>query len=163
LWNIIKPGNKIIKNDVIFPRLDLEEELRIIDETTIGIKEKLKIEKEKENKKDLQNNLEINIDDFFKIDLRVAEIIEAESIPKADKLLKLQLDLGFERRQVVSGIAKYYSPEDLIGKKIICVINLKPVKLRGEISNGMILAATEGDKLVLATVSADIPNGSTVK
>ncbi len=169
LWNIIKPGNKIVKKEVMFPRLDLEEELKIIDETTIGSDDKFKketnenINKEVENLQETQSNLEINIEDFFKVDLRVAEIFEAERIPKADKLLKLQLELGFEKRQVVSGIAKYYSPEDLIGKKVICVTNLKPVKLRGEMSNGMILAASEGDRLVLATVSSDIPNGSQVK
>ena len=84
----------------------------------------------------------LSIDDFMKVDLRVAEVIHAEAIPKADKLLKLQLDLGYEKRQVVSGIAKFYKPEDLVGRKVICVTNLKPVKLRGELSQGMILAGS---------------------
>ncbi|WP_127586069.1 methionine--tRNA ligase [Paenibacillus koleovorans] len=106
---------------------------------------------------------EIGIDDFLKVELRVAQVLAAEQVPNADKLLKLQLDLGSERRQVVSGIAKYYSPEQLVGRKVICVVNLKPVKLRGELSQGMILAATEGDKLTLATVAEDIPVGSRVK
>ncbi|WP_281886492.1 methionine--tRNA ligase [Paenibacillus sp. YYML68] len=106
---------------------------------------------------------EISIDDFFKVELRVAQVIAAEPVKKADKLLKLQLDLGFEQRQVVSGIAKYYTPEQMIGRKVICVTNLKPVKLRGELSQGMILAASQGDQLTLATVADDLPNGSIVK
>ncbi len=90
---------------------------------------------------------EITIDDFTKVELHVAEVLKAEPVPGADRLLKIQLDLGFEQRQVVSGIAKYYSPEDLVGKKVICVTNLKPVKLRGELSQGMILAGSKGKKL----------------
>lgn len=78
-------------------------------------------------------------------------------------MLKIQFDLGYEKRQVVSGIAKYYQPDELVGKKVICVANLKPVKLRGEISQGMILAASEGDQLVLSTVAAEMPNGAKVK
>ncbi|ANE48093.1 methionyl-tRNA synthetase [Paenibacillus swuensis] len=106
---------------------------------------------------------EINIDDFAKVELRVAQVLAAEPVAKADKLLKLQLDLGYEQRQVVSGIAKFYSPEEMVGKKVICVTNLKPVKLRGEMSQGMILAASHGDKLTLATVPDDMPNGAIVK
>ncbi|MCY1460811.1 Methionine--tRNA ligase [compost metagenome] len=97
------------------------------------------------------------------MELRVAEVIAAEPVQKADKLLKLQLDLGYERRQVVSGIAKFYTPEQMVGRKVICVTNLKPVKLRGELSQGMILAASHGDQLTLETVPADMPNGAIVK
>jgi methionyl-tRNA synthetase len=75
----------------------------------------------------------------------------------------LQLDLGYEKRQVVSGIAKYYTPEEMVGKKVILVANLKPVKLRGELSQGMILAASVGDQLTLATVDPSMPNGAIVK
>lgn len=106
---------------------------------------------------------EIAIDEFAKVELRVAQVIAAAPVPKADKLLKLQLDLGAEQRQVVSGIAKHYSPEELVGRKVICVTNLKPVKLRGELSQGMILAASEGDQLTLATVPDSMPNGALVK
>nr|WP_279388102.1 methionine--tRNA ligase [Tepidibacillus fermentans] len=173
-WNVIKPGTKVEKKEAIFPRLDMELELKIIDETTLEARKKAEENaKKKEAAKQTETKgggimekpvtEEITIDDFFKSDLRVAEVIAAEKIPNADKLLKIQLDLGYEKRQVVSGIAKYYTPEELIGKKVICVTNLKPVKLRGEISNGMILAASQGDQLVLATVSGDIPNGSQVK
>ncbi|NHN31065.1 methionine--tRNA ligase [Paenibacillus agricola] len=106
---------------------------------------------------------EISIDDFFKVEMRVAEVIAAEPVKGADKLLKLQLDLGTEQRQVVSGIAKFYTPEQMVGRKVICVINLKPVKLRGELSQGMILAASHGDQLTLVTISDALPNGSVVK
>ena len=106
---------------------------------------------------------EITIDDFLKVELRVAEVIHAEPVPKADKLLKLQLNLGYEKRQVVSGIAQYYKPEELVGRKVICVTNLKPVKLRGELSEGMILAGTSDGQLSLATVAESLPLGARVK
>lgn len=106
---------------------------------------------------------QIGIDDFMKVELRVAQVVAAEPVKGADKLLKLQVDLGYERRQVVSGIAKYYTPESLVGRKVIVVANLKPVKLRGELSQGMILAASSGDSLTLATVAESIPLGSIVK
>lgn len=106
---------------------------------------------------------EIGIDDFGRVELRVAQVLAAEAVPKADKLLKLQLDLGTEQRQVVSGIAKNYKPEELVGRKVIVVANLKPVKLRGELSQGMILYASVGDQLTIATVSDDMPNGAIVK
>lgn len=160
-WQISKPGTKIIKKDAIFPRLDLESELKAIDESTLESRKKTeKNLQQKEDKKPETD--EITIDDFFKSDLRVAQIVEAEKVNNSDKLLKIQLDLGIEKRQVVSGIAKYYQPDELIGKKVICVANLKPVKLRGEVSNGMILAASEGGELVLATVSGEIPNGTKI-
>ncbi|HBS58452.1 MAG TPA: methionine--tRNA ligase subunit beta, partial [Firmicutes bacterium] len=95
-------------------------------------------------------------------DLRVAKVIAAEKVAKADKLLKLEVDLGDERRTVVSGIAKHYAPEELIGKQIVLVANLKPVKLRGIESRGMILGASEGDILQVVTVD-DVPVGSKVK
>jgi methionyl-tRNA synthetase len=165
-WGKLLANTKINRGDALFPRLELEKEIAIIDETTAAARKQAEENrKQKEQAKTEQKHeaAEINIDDFMKVELRVAQVIEAEKVPKADKLLKLQLDLGFERRQVVSGIAKYYSPEELVGKKVICVTNLKPVKLRGEISNGMILAASEGDSLTLATVPESMPNGAIVK
>ena len=104
----------------------------------------------------------INIEDFIKTKLVVAKVLSAEKVEKADKLFKLQLDIGNEKRQVVSGIAKYYEPENLIGKKVILVANLTPVKLRGIESQGMILAASNKDKLVLLTVDDDIEPGTVV-
>ena len=104
----------------------------------------------------------IGIEEFQRVALRVGQIVACEPVPKSDKLLKLSVDLGSERRQVVSGIAKFYTPESLVGKKIILVANLKPVKLRGVESNGMILASGE-DEIKVVFVDDSVPNGSTVR
>lgn len=104
----------------------------------------------------------ITIDDFDKIELKVAEVLSAEKHPNADKLLVLQLKVGEETRQVVSGIRKYYSPEDLVGKKVVLVSNLKPVKLRGVESYGMVLAAEKDGVLTLVSTLEDIPSGATI-
>ena len=103
---------------------------------------------------------EITIDDFKKVELRVAKVIAAEPVPKADKLLKLTVDLGTEQREVVSGIAQNYTTDELIGKNVILVANLKAAKLRGVVSRGMVLAASAGDDLKLLTV--DMPAGTEV-
>lgn len=147
---------RVQKREPLFPRLDIEQEVNYI-------KEQMKGSAPEAKKETADDENEITIDDFMKVDLRVAEVIQAERVEKADKLLKLQLDLGSEKRQVVSGIAKYYQPEQLIGKKVICAINLKPVKLRGELSQGMILAGEENGTLSLATVDSDLPNGTKIK
>jgi methionyl-tRNA synthetase len=108
---------------------------------------------------------QIAIDDFVKIDLRVAKIIVAERIPKADKLLRLEVDLGYERRQILSGIAEWYTPEELIGRKIVVIANLAPRKMRGLESHGMLLAASSGEdgKPILATFAEDIELGARLK
>jgi methionyl-tRNA synthetase len=108
---------------------------------------------------------QITIDDFVKVDLRVATVVEAEKVKGADKLLRLIVDVGFEKRQIVAGIAKAYEPERLIGRKVVIVANLAPRKLRGLESNGMIVAASlaEGDLPVLAGFHEDIPNGARLK
>ncbi|REJ15227.1 MAG: methionine--tRNA ligase [Bacillaceae bacterium] len=147
---------RVQKGEPLFPRLDIEQEVNYI-------KEQMKGSAPEAKKETADDENEITIDDFMKVDLRVAEVIQAERVEKADKLLKLQLDLGSEKRQVVSGIAKYYQPEQLIGKKVICAINLKPVKLRGELSQGMILAGEENGTLSLVTVDSDLPNGTKIK
>lgn len=150
------------KGEPIFPRLELDEEINYIKEKMAGEPIK-KEEKKPESAKHEVSKAEISIDDFMKVELRVAEVIHAEPVKKADKLLKLQLDLGFEKRQVVSGIAQYYKPEELVGRKVICVTNLKPVKLRGEVSQGMILAGSNDGVLSIASVDQTLPNGSIVK
>ncbi|MEH6890973.1 methionine--tRNA ligase [Bacillus sp. JJ864] len=154
----IPAGTKVVKGQPVFPRLEVEVEVEYIKERMKGSAPK--VEEKKEAAPEVE---EITIDDFFKVDLRVAEVLDAEPVKKADKLLKIQLDLGTEKRQVVSGIAKFYSPEELKGKKVICVTNLKPVKLRGELSQGMILAGEENGKLSLATVDQNLPNGTKIK
>jgi len=110
---------------------------------------------------------QITIDDFAKVELRVAQIVVAERIPKADKLLRLEVDLGpdFPKRQILSGIAEWYAPEDLIGRRIVVITNLAPRKMRGLESHGMLLAASHGEhsKPVLATFGEDIALGSRLK
>jgi methionyl-tRNA synthetase len=105
----------------------------------------------------------IGIEDFAKVELRIAKILECGHVEKAKKLLKLQLDLGYEKRQIVSGIAEWYSPEDLIGKKIIVVANLKPAQLRGVESQGMLLAADSGDRAVVIFAPENAVPGSKVR
>jgi methionyl-tRNA synthetase len=106
---------------------------------------------------------EIAIDDFFKAQLKTAKVLKAEVVEGADKLLKLQLDVGGEPRQIIAGIAKFYSPEQVVGKMIIVVCNLKPAVIRGVESRGMLLAASKGKKLTLVTVDAeDFPSGAKV-
>ncbi|KOO42356.1 methionine--tRNA ligase [Priestia koreensis] len=160
-FGVIPEGVKVQKGTPLFPRLDIEEEVGFIKEKMLG-----SVHSEEETSKsndDVPEVEEITIDDFTKVELRVAEVKKAEPVKKADKLLKLQLDLGYETRQVVSGIAKFYKPEDLIGRKVICVTNLKPVKLRGELSQGMILAGEDQNGLSLAAIDANVANGTRIK
>jgi methionyl-tRNA synthetase len=107
---------------------------------------------------------QVTIDDFAKVELRVAQILVAERIPKADKLLRLEVDLGYEKRQILAGIAQYYEPEKLIGRKIVIVANLAPRKMRGLESNGMLLAASLPDGApVLAGFLEEVPLGARLK
>jgi methionyl-tRNA synthetase len=107
---------------------------------------------------------QITIDDFTKVELRVGQIKVAERVPKADKLLRLEVDLGTETRQILAGIAESYEPESLVGRKVIVVANLAPRKLRGLESNGMLLAGSiEGGKAALASFLEDVPLGAKVK
>lgn len=156
-FGTIPAGTKVVaKGEPIFPRLDVTEEAAYIKEKMAGtapapVEEPVELEEE------------ITFEDFMKVDLRVATVTACEPVKKTDKLLKLQLDLGFEKRQVVSGIAKFYKPDELIGKKVVCVTNLKPVKLRGELSEGMILAGEKDGVLSLAHVAENLDNGARVK
>lgn len=153
--NLIPAGTRVEKGDPIFPRLDVEEEVANIKAIMQG---PAKAEKEVEP----ALKPEIEFPDFTKLDLRVVEIIDAEKMENADKLLKIQVDLAGEQRQIISGIAAFYEPKDLIGKKVICVVNLKPVKLRGEMSEGMILSAKDKEGNLLVT-EVDAPVGSVVE
>ena len=106
---------------------------------------------------------QITIDEFARMDLRVALVKSAEKIKGADRLLKLEVELGEETRTIVAGIAQHYTPESLVGKSVVIVANLAPVKLRGVTSKGMILAASEGEDLGILTVDREVPPGSRVK
>lgn len=174
-FGTVPEGTKVQTGEPLFPRLDIKEEVEYIVTAMGGTMAQSDKDdqndtaetngkgSEKERAENAEGAPEITMDDFAKVELRVAEIIAAEPVKKADRLLQLQLDLGTEQRQVVSGIAKHYSPDELVGKKVICVTNLKPVKLRGVLSQGMILAASEGDQLKLAQVPQEMPNGAFVK
>lgn len=151
---------KVQKGEPLFPRLEAEEEVAYIKSKMQGTAPKEEPKKEEAAPERLP---EITFDDFMSTELRVAEVLQAEPVKKADRLLKLQLDLGFEKRQVVSGIAKHYKPEELVGRKVICVTNLKPVKLRGELSQGMILAGEDNGVLSLATVDSSLAKGTRIK
>ncbi|MGE7916175.1 methionine--tRNA ligase [Lysinibacillus xylanilyticus] len=164
--NTIPANIKVVEKGIpIFPRLESEVEIAYIREEMRGSVKTPQEEESKDEQKSVEipEIPEITIDDFMKVDLRVATVTACETIPKADKLLKLQVNLGYEQRQVVSGIAKFYSPDELIGQKVIVVTNLKPVKLRGELSQGMILAGEKDGILKLASVDPKLENGAKVK
>ncbi len=154
-WGALPKGTKVSKGGIIFPRIDMQKELAELEAANAPVEEK-KEEKKEEPKKEL-----ITIDDFDKLELKIGEVIQCEKIEKSDKLLKSQIKIGDEVRQIVSGIAKWYTPEEMVGKKVVVVTNLKPVKLRGVMSEGMVLAADDG-KGNLALLTADIENGANV-
>jgi len=154
----VKEGVRVQKGKPLFPRLDVEEEVKAIQEMMQKTAKASSISAQEEEK------AQISFDEFSKMDLRVAEVLEAEKVKNTDKLIKMQLDIGTKQIQVISGIAEYYEPKELVGKKVICVTNLKPTKLRGELSEGMVLSGEDDEgRLVLATVEAKLPNGSVVK
>jgi len=160
-WGKTPVGIQINKPEQLFPRIEIEEEkLEAKKEVKENKKAKKEEQKAPEKAKENEDGM-ICIEDFSKIDLRVVEILAAEPVPKTDKLMKIQVSLGDEERTVVSGIAKFYKPEDLIGKHVVLVANLKPAKLRGVMSHGMLLAASKGDELQI--VETTMPVGSKVK
>ncbi|HBL84957.1 MAG: methionine--tRNA ligase [Clostridiales bacterium GWF2_38_85] len=153
-------GNTINNTEILFARIDEKKKLEEINKFLSS-----KYPKKEEPKAEVKEEKvaePIDINDFAKVSLKVAQVLECEPVPKSDKLLKLIVDIGTEKRQVVSGIAKYYKPEQLIGKKIILVANLKPAKLRGVESNGMILTSGEDDVKVVF-IDDSVPNGATVR
>lgn len=168
-WGELQEGTKISEIEAIFPRLDKK---KIMSEIEAGKEEKETVVEKKEPSKEtaiVEERKEepgyIAIDDFTKVELRVGEVLTAERVPKADKLLVFTIDLGEEKpRQILAGLAEYYTPEEMIGKKVVVVANLAPRKLRGYESQGMICAASiEGGKPVIATFAEDVPNGARLK
>ena len=160
--NLETGGSVVKKLEMLFARIDAEEFMK-----------QLEADKEKEAKAQEQAEAEakketkelITIDDFAKVELKVGTVVSCEKHPKADRLLVVQVVLGAERGQIVSGIAKFFSPQEMVGRKVIVVSNLKPAKLRGVESQGMILCAASDDDsaLDLATICKDLPNGTTVR
>jgi methionine--tRNA ligase len=157
-FGVLAAGTRVEKLPPIFPRIDLKKEIAEIGKLVAAAKrEETKMTEEKEERK-----AEIAIDDFSKIDLRVALVTACEKVEKTDKLLKLTVKLGEETRTVVSGIAKFYTPEEMVGKRVVMIANLKPAKLRGIESRGMILCAedAEGNLSLVSPEKAGFADGS---
>ena len=145
------------KSDPLFPRIDVEKELEsLADETA-------KTADPEKNEKKTESLPQITYDDFAKCEFRLAKVLECEAVPDSDKLLKLQIKIGDETRQIVSGIRTWYSPEEMVGKTIVVVANLKPAKIRGVESNGMLLAVDNGKDLALLAPDKDMADGLQVK
>ncbi len=153
-------GNKVTeKPEILFARMDVKEVMEKVAE----IEAAQKAEAEGEKYPEVEKKTEISIDDFDKVQIQVGEVIKCEPVPKAKKLLVSQIKIGAETRQIVSGIAKYYKPEEMVGKKVAVITNLKPCKLCGVESQGMILAAGDDEgNLSVVTVDKDIVAGSEI-
>jgi methionyl-tRNA synthetase len=166
-WSDVLVGKTIRGGPSLFPRLDPKEVLKKMDSLSEQKTDAAAAETPAVAPAPNPGNLasQITIDDFAKVDLRVATVIEAERVKGADRLLRIVVDLGFEKRQIIAGIALAYQPESLIGRKVVIVANLQPRKLRGLESNGMIVAASAGpeDKPVLAGFHEDVENGARLK
>ena len=155
-FGVYAAGTVLGESEMLFGRIDAEKKLEELKaEHEAAVKAAQKPEKP-------EGVAEIGIDDFMGVELRTAQVVACEPVPKAKKLLKLRIDLGYEQRQVVSGIAKWYKPEDLVGKKIIVVANLKPAKLCGVESQGMILASGE-ETVRVVFLAEDTPLGERVR
>ena len=155
------PGTEVKKGEALFPRIDVVKTLEELEAMRLA---QLEANKPKEEYKMQPIKEEITIEDFEKIDLRVVKVLECEPVKKAKKLLKLKVDLNGGERQIISGIAMHYKPEELVGKYVVLVANLKPVTLRGELSQGMIIAAATDDDSVLNLVNpGELPTGSVVR
>jgi len=156
------PGEvQITKGDVVFPRIDVKKELEEIAAAAPVIKEETPAKKQEAPKEEA---VEIGIEDFAKVKLKTGVVLACEAVEGSDKLLKSQIKIGAETRQIVSGIAKHYTPEQMVGKRVVVVVNLKPVKLRGVLSEGMILAATdETGKLSVVTTDSELADGAEVR
>lgn len=163
VWGMTRNETQVAKGESLFPRIDIKtlREDEKVDEIK-EVKAPAPEEKGATAKLVVQDEF-ISMEDFAKIDLRVAEVISCEKMEKADKLLILRVKLGDEERTVVSGIAQHYAPEELVGKKVVLVANLKPTKIRGVMSHGMILAASDDQYVDALTVTKDIASGNRVK
>ena len=150
------------KPEILFARIDAKEFMEQLAKDKAAEAKKAEKAAKKEAKKEEKEVSEIGIEDFAKVELKVGTIVSAEKHPKAERLLVEQIDLGTETRQIVSGIAKNFKPEEIVGKKVIVVTNLKPVKLRGVESQGMILCASNEEDLDILTIVKDLPNGTKV-
>ena len=167
IFGVLPENVTVHKGEILFPRIDVEKEIEelnsIIEKNMANAKSKLSAEEKGEAAEPIELAPEIAIEDFAKVELRVAKVTACEKVKKSSKLLCLQLDDGMGGRQVVSGIAKYYKPDDLIGRKVQFVANLKPCTLCGVESNGMICAADTADGVKVIFVDDSIPVGSKIR
>jgi len=150
-WKAIKPGSQLPKSIALFPRIDpAEKPAEQMRKPHTG------------GAKNSEIKPEITLEEFSRMDLRVATVIHAERIPRAKKILKLEVDLG-QKRTIVAGIAENYSPEELVGKQVVVIANLKPVKLMGVVSNGMLIAAVDNSGPILATLDKPVDPGTPLR
>ena len=157
---VTRSGHRTNQPEPIFPRIEEKMEATVVEPNTPAQPESASTT----GATAAQQPSEISIDDFAKLDLRTAIVLEAEKVAKTDKLLKLKVDLGSEQRTIISGIAQHYTPEDMVGRTVILIANLKPAKIRGIESHGMLLAASDADRTKLSLVTApDLPAGCKVK
>lgn len=166
-WGLYKAGTIVEKGDILFPRLDLAKELEELEEIRLSAVKAAEAANAPEKTQEIKEASEavcdeITIDDFAKVKIVVAKVLEAEKVEWSNKLLKMKVDIGGETRQVLSGIAKYYTPEDMLGKKVAFIKNLKPRKMKDLMSEGMILAAASGDELSLVSVDDKMPEGAEI-
>lgn len=155
-WGAIPVGTKINRGNPIFPRIDWEKEKAEEPKAETP-------EKNPEVKEAVPGVAQISIEDFAKVDLRLAKILAAQRVKGTDKLMELKVQVGEEERTIVAGIAQHYEADELTGKTVVIVANLKPAKLRGILSQGMLLAASTEDRLSLLTVDRELPSGAKVK
>jgi len=161
VWGGTKAGQPVKKGESLFPRIEWKEEAETPAPQPVAVPA---AEKEPAAKAEpAETQALIDYEDFAKLDLRVARVLSCEKVEKADKLLKLEVQVGEERRTIVAGVAKYYTPEQMVGRKIVIVANLKPAKLRGIESQGMLLAASGDDMLEVITLQSEVPAGGKVK
>ena len=157
-------GNKVTeKPEILFARLDLEEVLKKVEERYPSATEEQTAQNGEEAGIDIEEKAEITFDDFMKMQFQVGEIIECKAVEKSKKLLCSQVKIGSQVKQIVSGIRKYYSPEEMVGKKVMVLVNLKPAKLAGVLSEGMLLCAeNEEGNLALLIPEKDMPSGAEI-
>ena len=146
-WGVLPAGSQVEKGPALFPRIDTSKTK--------------KSAKEKESPMTDDNVLDIK--EFQKLELKTARIIGADRVDDTDRLLKLQVEIAGEERQIVAGIAEHYAPDDLVGRTVVVVTNLKPAKIRGEVSNGMLLVASDENVLRILSPDGEIPSGATVR
>jgi len=168
-WGLLNHDLKVTKGNVIFPRIDIKKELAELEEAikaaqSTSIANQKKEEPKEEEKEEAKSPAEITIDDFCKVELKLGEVVASEKVEKSKKLLRNQVKIGDEVRVIFSGISEWYTPEDMVGKKVVVATNLKPRKMMGELSYGMILAAddNEGNLSLLTVDKGDFKSGSEI-